>query len=592
MFLLKRLKSDKVQENFVVFHYDGEKVFWCYATYNKDGFICYETKVSGIGCLLDMFKKRVFNSKVWLVGSMVYEMICWQGLYNQIDSGKIKLPKKINDDGVEVLSQALVTNEPTIIDLIVNKQKVHCVDFLNWGITKTSSLEDSLMSLQLRIEMNVKLEMGSLQDTAAAQGYTRLRRHDISGKMIYAHQIQEVRKLERDSWYGGRCECNELGLITEERWNFDVKSQYASFGLTKKFPTKLLDYFVEEEWKSGNYTFNKVVECIKSGLQVIAKVHIRTDSPIYPLRHNKLTVFPVGEFITTLASPELQLALRSNHVVRIFEWSVYECDTIFKENSQWFFDARSKLDECGLSDMAGPLKLSQNSGYSNIGRRGRKWINCDKVTDIRWGERVGRHPKTNELCMYRYIDGVNQYLDMSGEPDSSIPSIPATMFSYGRVDLLVYILVAGNNNWSYCDTDGIIVNRYGRDNLLTLEHHLPPRPGELVIREYSHDSSFKENSIDIRGVKYYRFGDTWRQAGVPSNSKRDLYGNVIFDQNTPFDISLRMGTPFIFTKDNIKRNWRAIYKHGLVTKDNRVKPFTCFIYKDKKTGEEKNEIRR
>jgi hypothetical protein len=447
------------------------------------------------------------------------------------------------------------------------------------------------MKLQLWFETIRQNNMGSAQDTASGQGLTRLRRYDLPEYPIYAHQVACVRELERASWYGGRCEANELGLIKEERWNMDVKSQYASYGLTKKFPTRLIDYNFEEEWKSGNkniYIIKKYLDC---GLQVIAKVEICTNIPSYPLRHNILTIFPVGNFITVLASPELNFAITNCHVVRVFEFAVYSCDYVLKKNSEWFLETRRKLDEQGLSEMSGPLKLSQNSGYGNIGRRKRKWVDTCKVTDIRWGQRPGRHPKTNEICMYRYVDGVNQYLDMTGEPDSSIPAIPSTMFSYSRVDMWKYECIAGRKNVSYKDTDGILVNRQGRDNLLTLEHHLPPRPGELVIREYSNDESFKEKSVDIRGVKHYRFGDTWRQAGVPSNATRDQFGNVVFDQNIPFDISLRMSQPFKFGKDTIKKNWKEIYKHGRIVKGNNVEPFEVYIYKDQKTGKERNEIK-
>jgi hypothetical protein len=590
-FLIKPTKKDKFPKNIILFYFNGQCVYYNYATYDQDGLVLQETKFENQNFLVNAIKKNMFKAKLWIVGSSMYEMLCWQGLFNQIELGLVKLPKKINDDGIEVLSQALVTNEPTIIDLIVNKQKVHCVDLLNWGITKVESLSDCCMKLQQWFSLIKTNRMGSAQDTAAGQGLTRYKRRDLPEYPIFAHQVMEVRKLERESWYAGRCEADELGLIKDERWHFDRKSQYANFGLTKKFPTRLVDYSFDEKCKSGNTDISIIKKHLDCGLQVIAKVELELDLPMFPLRIDNITIFPTGNLITVLAYPELYLAIINCKVKRIFEWSLYECDYIFKKNSEWFIEARRKLDEQGLSEMAGSLKLSQNSGYGNIGRRKRKWIDFNKVTDIRWGERVGRHPKTGEICMFRYIDGVNQYLDMTGEPDTSIPSIPSTMFSYGRVDMWHLICKAGIGNQSYKDTDGIIVNRKGKENLLTLEHNLPARPGELVIREYSHDEVFKDKSIDIRGVKHYRFGDTWRQAGVPSNATRDMFGNVVFDQNTPFDISLRMSNPFIFKSDSIKRNWKEIYKHGRIFNGNKVAPFEAYIYKDKKTGQERTGIK-
>lgn len=186
MYRLKTLKEDIIPENWIVFYWDGKRVEWCEATYLNKELTFTNSQVSDANCILDMFNKQTPRKKIWMIGSMMYDMLCWQGLYNQLDNDDISFPKKENKEGVEVLCQALVTNEPTIIDLIVSSKeqkfhevKVHCMDFLNWGITKTQSLNDACMKLQQYISMVVELKMGSLQDTAAGQGYTRFRRYDL-----------------------------------------------------------------------------------------------------------------------------------------------------------------------------------------------------------------------------------------------------------------------------------------------------------------------------------------------------------------------------------------------------------------------------
>jgi hypothetical protein len=408
---------------------------------------------------------------------------------------------------------------------------------------------------------------------------------------IYCHQVPEVRKLEREAWYGGRCDAWQLGVIKEPVLHLDVKTQYAFIASKEEFPTRLVDYGVLPNSCIEQTDVYAIHDLIKQGYHVIAKVRVCTDKPSLPLRHEKLTIFPTGRFITTLASPELKFALENGLVESVLQYAVYETQKIFVENSKWFFEARKRLKELGLEDMSGPLKLAQNSMYGNIGRRGRKWIECPKVTDLKWGESIGRNPVTGEPCLRRIVYGVHQYLDLSGEPDTSCPAISATIFSYSRMQMWEYLCKADIENCFYDDTDGLQVNRRGALRLNYEEDESCIKPGDLTLREFTPDWNQTLKDIDIRGIKHYRFGDTWRQAGVPSNAERDEFGNVKFDIHTSFDMGLWHKTPLIHSYDQRKIKWNEIYKHGHVLESGRTVPFVMDIVTDEKTGEERNVIR-
>src|SRR5580693_530515 len=103
---IKALKEDKFPENLIIFHFNGNDVLWNYATYNKDGLIVYETRISNYNCLLHMVKRKIFEGKVWIIGSLVYPMLCWQGLEEQIDSKTVEIPKRTDKEGKEVLAEA------------------------------------------------------------------------------------------------------------------------------------------------------------------------------------------------------------------------------------------------------------------------------------------------------------------------------------------------------------------------------------------------------------------------------------------------------------------------------------------------------
>ena len=303
----------------------GDKVEWCPVFFDGKEWTCEETESSETGTVLDMIKKKINKGKVWLVGWRMYEMLCWQGLRKQIENKTISFKKKEKEKEVEVLSQMFITGDPTIVDLTVNNQTVHCVDFINWAITGVEkgivngedkilcgkSLSDAITALMLRIKMVQDLNMGKLSDTGAGQGLNRMRRNDLGQHAVYAHQNMEIRRLERDAWFAGRNEAWFIGKIEEPVWNLDVKSQYPFIVSTKPVPVKLLNF-------GYSLSINDCKKMIKDGFHVIAWAEIKTDVPIYPLKYNKMTIYTTGHFLTPLCNPELEIALAKDHVVSVF----------------------------------------------------------------------------------------------------------------------------------------------------------------------------------------------------------------------------------------------------------------------------------
>jgi hypothetical protein len=405
--------------------------------------------------------------------------------------------------------------------------------------------------------MITKLQMGSIARTAAGQGWNRFRRHDMSVP-IYAHQVPSVRKMERAAWHGGRCECFRLGKIDEPLWMLDVKSMYASIGARERFPIQLIDYGDGCPLAFSQHRGH-----------MIAEVRISTDEPAYPVRHKGIVVWPVGEYVTTLAWPELSHALACNRVIEIRRWANYSTAPIFKTNSQWYFDARKSLSDKGFASMAGPLKAAQNAMYGYIGRRGKSWVDCEKRLPAPWGQWWCRHPDTGLPTIYRSVGEVNQYADDRGEPVQAAPAIPATMSSYGRMILWDLIRNAGRENTYYVNTDGMMVNAAGRDRLIRDGHVVDGVPGKLDCRGTA-------DHADIRACNHYQFGGKWTQGGAPKGCTRDSDGNVVWDEHVSFDSTLWQMDPFAHRYIMKLRAGHRAYRHGHVDR-GIVTPLTSYI---------------
>ncbi len=259
-------------------------------------------------------------------------------------------------------------------------------------------------------------------------------------------------------------------------------------------------------------------------------------------------------------------SLENGRIRKIHYWSAYEADTIFRENSEWYLRAKDNMEELGLTNMKGALKLCQNSLYGNIGRRGRMWIDVPPWHDAQWGMWFGRHPTVGTVVSYRAVYGIHQYLDHGVEPEMSCPAISATVFSYCRLYLLKLILQAGRNNVHYYDTDGLIVNHQGHKSFVSSTNGYVYSSKLLKLKEACSD-------VDIRGIKYYRFGERWNHAGVPEWAERNSDGSASFERHTPFTASLRKGDPFTAKIVIARTNPYPRYRHGVVCRGGRVHPF-------------------
>jgi DNA polymerase type B, organellar and viral len=559
MFRLKPLKSNTVPLRWAVVHCNPVYQMMQYMSYQNG---VWKKRGKGEGSIVSLITiaSMARTAEVtWVVVENAYEWLCSQGFYQQISSGEICLPLGDSSSKGGILTGQFCTGDPTIVDVNVGTKRLHVIDFCQLGIHYVNSLEDGIEKLKDYVRMTVDLEMGSIKSTASAQGGARFRTHDMTNHRIYCHQMPDVRKLERNAFYGGRCEALTLGRVTEPTYHYDAVSMHPTIGISEKFPTKLVDF-------GASAHRLRMLRHWRAGRHIIAKVRLRTTSPDYPVRmklpgggERDYTIYPVGEFETYLCHPEFSHALERNRIIYVVFWSAYEIDTIFVESSKWFFTAKDSLQGLGLAHMKGSLKLCQNSLYGNLGRRGRAWIDTTKWHDAEWGMWWGRHPKIGNVVTHRAIYGVHQYLDSGLEPENSCPAISATMFSYSRIALLGLIQMAGWENTHYYDTDGLVVNLEGKIRLQ--DTHV-----NLKLKEEGGD-------VDIRGIKYYRFGSRWVHAGVPEWAERHEDGSVSFRKHEPFNFGMWHNTPFAHKFILAKNDPHPKYRHGFVGPDGRVSPF-------------------
>lgn len=410
-----------------------------------------------------------------------------------------------------------------------------------------------------------KNNLGSFAKTLASQSLNAFR-HRFMTKDIYIHNSKDVTELERISYHGGRVECFYIGKLPKEKYyNLDVNSMYPSVMLKNEYPVKYLYHIVRPP-----VAFLKGVLKTKC---VIAKVKLRTKENIFPyVLENKL-VFPIGEFITTLTTRELQYALAKNYIKEVLEMAVYKKAIIFDKYVKFFYNSRLKFTKQHNYSFAYLSKLLLNSLYGKFGQRNEIYEVTNERSKLGDGYYEEWNYQTSKIEKYRVIAGVEETFVGHQEGFNSFPAIPSHVTADARLLLDKFLKIAGYSNVFYCDTDSVITNHKGYNKLS--KYIRTAEIGYFSLRATA-------NRVIIKGLKDYIFGKDVKIKGIRHNAEllsANLYRQVKFEGLRG---ALRKGRADKMIIMNITKRVKRNYTKGIVTKSGWVKPYDVTAFERNK----------
>jgi len=346
-------------------------------------------------------------------------------------------------------------------------------------------------------------DLGYFAPTIAGQAFNAFR-HRFMQHQIYVHVHPDVQEIEAASYFGGRCQEFFRGRAPKRKYaHVDVNSMYAAVMFEYEFPVKQVGHF-------GPMTVDSLQRLTESNA-VIARVHINTDIPAFPFRSSPRTLYPIGMFPTTLATPEVLLALEYGYIHSVQEVVSYSTAPIFRAYVDHFWNHRlaakmqgdtwaSKNDKAFLTSLYGKfgqrIVTSELIG-TGLDRRDEIWAEYD-ADDGAWYE-------------YRSLAGRLERRVRKVYGRDTLIAIPAHVTSYARVKLWRLMLEAGLTNVLYVDTDSLIVHREALDSLWRYVESEALGGLRLVGQS---------ETLYIRAPKWYRFGAKERRAGVSYAAKR------------------------------------------------------------------------
>ena len=397
--------------------------------------------------------------------------------------------------------------------------------------------------------------LGNWAITTAGQAWNAYRHKFMPAKIGIHNRVDAIR-LERDSYYGGRCEIWKLGrFIGGPFYKLDVNGLYAYAMQAYPSPQKLVKCVLGRNPQ-------QIAKLLERYL-CIADVYLDTDQPVYPIRIKGYNVFPVGCFRTCLTTPELIYALEHNHVKAIGEVALYTPKHLFTAYIRYFTPLRQAYKAAGDTGRSLLCKMLRNALYGKFGQRGySQEVIADAPLGVvhvtRW-----KDGETGQRCTDWTFGGKTIRQTYKGESADSFPGIAAHVAAHGRMILWQYAQLAGRPNIYYADTDALIVNQAGRD---ALEPWIDPvKLGYLKVLETTDD-------LEIIAKKSYRMGIHRTLKGIKEKAVKTPGGKWRQTQFTSLKWAFAHGDlEDVITYEVEKRELATVY-HGHVDDNYNVQP--------------------
>ena len=487
----------------------------------------------------------------------------WQcvGLFNKGHTHIIKF--KLNNWRLEFVNIQNYFNFPVAVigqsiglpKLSVDFATTNKKDLLAYCKRDVEIIFEAFRNLYLFVKEN---DFGNLPYTMPSLSFGFFT-HSFMKHKLFIHNVIPVLHLERQSYFGGRCECFFIGKLSAGKYyKVDVNAMYPFVMKSRDYPIKYL--------KAGKNVDPAVVIKTAPLYCFIAECEIETKIPIYAKHMDGKLKFPIGRFITTLTTPTLLYGIEHGHVKKVLKLAVYKKGVIFKGFVDYFYNKRLEFKRSNNVAFGYVCKLLLNSLYGKFGQRTSQLVYAGvnkKAKDIR---RLIIDRDTHKTSIHQVFFGRETITDQEEEEaHNSMPAVSAHVTDYARLYLWSLIEKAGFNNCFYCDTDSIIVNETG---LKRLHRFIDPVTiGMLKVEAVS-------SNVQIKGAKNYVFGTQVKIKGIPKKAKRNKDGSFTYPHFPGMIEELRRGVREDYRIEVQTKYLSGNYDKGIVTKSGRVKPFT------------------
>jgi hypothetical protein len=301
--------------------------------------------------------------------------------------------------------------------------------------------------------------LGVWTDTGTGCGWNALR-HMIGDSHVWIEQEPAARAFERSAIYSGRRDVYRVGdLGAHELVDLDLERAFTSvvehFRLPAGRGRRFAELAMDSDWLDV------------ATVGVIAECRLRTPSPRYPLRTSRGVIHPVGDFVTTLASPEIVEARRRGELLSIGAGIAYRLTPWAQPYARWLNQLLEQPE--GQVDPIVRLMLKQWSRAvwgrtaSRVGGR-TEW---SEGPDARLTIEQTRDPSTMDRVTIMSWNYRTRWTWQDQDADDSFPAVLAFIQSHVRVLVGRLVDAIGEDAVVQIASDGVLVEPWRLAELLS-----------------------------------------------------------------------------------------------------------------------------
>jgi hypothetical protein len=382
------------------------------------------------------------------------------------------------------------------------------------------------------MEMLDEIGAGDFHLSVGAQALG-IYRHKFLYHPIYYHGNPRADEIEIRSCFGAIYQPYFFGRAPGGLYHYlDTNAMYPAMMATHEYPYHLVG-------TCGTCPASTLHSKLNA-FDVIASVRIETDEPMYPVRENNRTMFPVGTFNTTLTTPDLRHAYMRNRVRAVYAMVWYDHADLFSSFVNYFWALRKELSDQGRIAWS---KWAKSMAVALYGRWGAHIFEtrCE-------GENPLDHDGADQLASaddgevrwYHTLSGKMWSTSRSGLHRDSFPAIMAHIAAYGRHHISTFADQAGREHVYAILSDGLIVDDIGYSSMSSCVK--PDELGKLKLK-------LSGDEFEVLSDTEYRIADHVWRPGVKQNAVEVMDGVFVQHLDPNLTTLSRMGN----TSDYVHR---------------------------------------
>ena len=423
-----------------------------------------------------------------------------------------------------------------------------------WDTYCKRDVEIMVAAMQLWWARVIEWGLGNFAVTLASQCYNAYR-HRFMPRPIFIDNNERATDAGRRSYIGGRTEAFHIGKVPGKVYCLDINSMYPYIMKHKPVPYRLATTRTNLELHQLAHALDEYA--------VVADVQLEVNEPAIPIRLEGRTTWPVGTFQAALTTPELSYALERGMITKIDYAAIYHRDVIFSDYVDFFYGKRLEARKSNDRATEGITKLFMNSLYGKFSQNGQRWNTVGPAEDMSIGFFNVYDADEAVLTKYRQFAGLVDALEELPESSESFPAISSHITAYARMYLYHLMRVAGRDNLFYCDTDSLMVNEAGLENL---RPHIDKTELGMLKLEWS------SQDVTIHGLKDYSIDGSAKIKGIRKDAKKLEEGIFTQEQFRGLEGMIREGDLDRFLIRTVTKKLMRQYLKGQVAETGKVFP--------------------